>query len=498
MSSKLAVATLLYSTDYLPGVFTLGYQLKKLLQGEESITTCLLISRDLYSYSISDLSKSLLGKLYEKIIEIDPLNEQEECMRNNAANLDLLKRPELSFTMIKARLWELIEFDRVLYLDGDTLPLNKDFLKLFDMIPEQKSSQIGGAPDIGWPDMFNSGVLMLVPDADMASQLQKFLLDHVSIDGADQGILNQFFNPNCNLDTSTIEKSLSNEWIRLPFIYNVTMPNYGYQCSPAIKYFESQVKLVHFIGENKPWKGWSYDNVNGYTTRWNDTYLQFQAEYGLRGYFRDLSLQDKSRGPLWEKKQDQVLIHYSSKPNTSKVAPVHNWTNFAEKNTNELPERIFPKKPEQPRSHLPFSIREEAEESKASVPQTPDEPQRVFPTELEKESCAAVEPSQEPERVFPKEPNGSKCTLEEASDEPERVFPKEEDVLGHTQSNPEALGNEAPSKLDGSSETETPTDQKLLIPVKEDVPKFKPPPHIFDWEDTNYLKEVERSFPDDL
>lgn len=70
---------------------------------------------------------ALIRSLFKEIIIIEPLKDQEKSIEKNKANLELLKRPELSHTLLKARLWELVQFDQVLFLDADTLPLNKEF-----------------------------------------------------------------------------------------------------------------------------------------------------------------------------------------------------------------------------------------------------------------------------------------------------------------------------------------------------------------------------------
>ncbi|GAV53622.1 hypothetical protein ZYGR_0AK01240 [Zygosaccharomyces rouxii] len=276
---QVAIATLLYSTTYLPGVFTLGYQLKK-LRGGRDVALLLLVSRDLYQDVLTELSLGILRKLFTDIVVVDPI----QGVADNDENLKLLKRPELHFTLVKARLWEL-DYDRVLYLDGDTLPLSTEVFNLFEDYPINQN-QVAGAPDVGWPDMFNSGVLLLAPDKELAQSLQRFISDNVSMDGADQGVLNQFFNAHCSKGIERVEQ----RWIRLPFIYNVTMPNYGYQSSPATKFFKQQIKLVHFIGENKPWKGWCADE-NGYSSQWNKVFLEFQSEYGLEQYMKGLKLE---------------------------------------------------------------------------------------------------------------------------------------------------------------------------------------------------------------
>ncbi|CAI4536976.1 BCN_G0029350.mRNA.1.CDS.1 [Saccharomyces cerevisiae] len=252
MAKKVAICTLLYSRDYLPGALTLAYQLQKLLKHavvEDEITLCLLIEKKLFEDEFEPQEIALIRSLFKEIIIIEPLKDQEKSIEKNKANLELLKRPELSHTLLKARLWELVQFDQVLFLDADTLPLNKEFFEILRLYPEQTRFQIAAVPDIGWPDMFNTGVLLLIPDLDMATSLQDFLIKTVSIDDADQGIFNQFFNPICNYSKEVLHKvSPLMEWIRLPFTYNVTMPNYGYQSSPAMNFFQQHIRLIHFIG----------------------------------------------------------------------------------------------------------------------------------------------------------------------------------------------------------------------------------------------------------
>ena len=63
-----------------------------------------------------------------------------------------------------------------------------------------------------------------------------------SWDGGDQGLLNAYFS-----DWST--KNIENV---LPFGYNVhAAATYAY--IPAFEQFKNDVKVIHFLGENKPW-----------------------------------------------------------------------------------------------------------------------------------------------------------------------------------------------------------------------------------------------------
>lgn len=294
MAKKVAICTLLYSRDYLPGALTLAYQLQKLLKHavvEDEITLCLLIAKKLFEDEFKPQEIALIRSLFKEIIIIEPLKDQEKSIEKNKANLELLKRPELSHTLLKARLWELVQFDQVLFLDADTLPLNKDFFEILRLYPEQTRFQIAAVPDIGWPDMFNTGVLLLIPDLDMATSLQDFLIKTVSIDGADQGIFNQFFNPICNYSKEVLHKvSPLMEWIRLPFTYNVTMPNYGYQSSPAMNFFQQHIRLIHFIGTFKPWSRHTTDYDDHYYQLWRSTQRELYSECHLSNYFTHLQL----------------------------------------------------------------------------------------------------------------------------------------------------------------------------------------------------------------
>jgi glycogenin glucosyltransferase len=101
---------------------------------------------------------------------------------------------------------------------------------------------LSAAADVGWPDIFNSGVFVFKPSADTYGKLIKFADEVGSFDGGDQGLLNQYFS---NWSTSDSSK-------RLPFLYN-TASTATYSYLPAFKHFNKDVKIIHFIGETKPW-----------------------------------------------------------------------------------------------------------------------------------------------------------------------------------------------------------------------------------------------------
>ncbi len=146
------------------------------------------------------------------------------------ANLWLMERPDLIATFTKIELWRQTQFERIVYIDSDVVAIRApDELLELDV-------DFAAAPDVGWPDCFNSGVMVLRPNMQDYFALKALAERGISFDGADQGLLNMHFR----------------DWHRLSFTYNCT-PSANYQYIPAYKHFQSTISLVHFIGSQKPW-----------------------------------------------------------------------------------------------------------------------------------------------------------------------------------------------------------------------------------------------------
>jgi len=147
------------------------------------------------------------------------------------ANLYLMNRPDLHSAFTKINLWKLTQFRKIVYLDADVVAYRAPD-ELFSL-PHPFSA----APDIGWPDLFNTGVMALTPNMGDYYAMMAMAERGLSFDGADQGLLNMHFR---------------NTFNRLSFTYNVT-PSAHYQYVPAFKHFQSSITMVHFIGPDKPW-----------------------------------------------------------------------------------------------------------------------------------------------------------------------------------------------------------------------------------------------------
>ncbi|XP_064639604.1 glycogenin-1-like isoform X2 [Lineus longissimus] len=248
-----AFVTLATNDSYCLGAMVLGHSLKHV-----GTTRKLVV---MISPQVSGSIRSQLSGIFDLVVEVDVLDSQD------VTNLALLSRPDLGCTFTKFHCWRLTQFSKCVFLDADTLVLqNCD--ELFER------DEFSAAPDAGWPDCFNSGVFVFRPSENTYQSLLSFAVSHGTFDGGDQGLLNLFYS-----DWST--KDISKH---LPFIYNVVSQAF-YSYLPAFKQFGKNVKICHFIGEQKPWR-YTVDPTSGQvqtdeSTVHNQTFLQIWWRYFL-------------------------------------------------------------------------------------------------------------------------------------------------------------------------------------------------------------------------
>lgn len=162
--------------------------------------------------------------IYDEIIPVNRI------INKHPANLYLMDRPDLISTFTKIELWRQTRFRQIVYIDADMVAIRAPN-ELLDY-----DADFAAVPDVGWPDCFNSGLLVLRPNLGDYYSLLALAQRGISFDGADQGLLNMHFQ----------------DWHRLSFVYNCT-PSASYQYIPAYKHFQSSISLLHFIGREKPW-----------------------------------------------------------------------------------------------------------------------------------------------------------------------------------------------------------------------------------------------------
>ncbi|KAJ3795908.1 glycogenin [Lentinula aff. detonsa] len=227
MAAPYAFVTLLTSDHYLPGALTLAAALRDVhpspaISPEVQFQTVCLVTPETVDVS----TIKLLRKAFDVVIGVELIAQSDE------KGLQLLGRPDLNEVLTKLHVFRLTQYAKIIFLDADVLPIQP--LSHLFTIPHEFSA----APDVGWPDIFNSGVLVLSPGEEKFSELRELLTTKGSWDGGDQGILNEWRGDN---------------WNRLSFTYNTT-PTAAYTYAPAYERFGKQISAIHFIGPNKPWK----------------------------------------------------------------------------------------------------------------------------------------------------------------------------------------------------------------------------------------------------
>ena len=174
----------------------------------------------------------------------------KKLTNNDLTALNIMGRPDLLATFTKIALWQQTQFRKIVYLDADTLPLRAPD-ELFDLtIP------FAAGPEIGFPDCFNSGVMVLKPSSEIYKQLLDLAIQGTSFDGGDQGLLNIHFH----------------DFYRLSFMYNVELYRSYRLYMPALEYYKEKLSVVHFIGKEKPW------NMRGKTPVDQSAYATFYCE----------------------------------------------------------------------------------------------------------------------------------------------------------------------------------------------------------------------------
>ncbi|RAL68717.1 hypothetical protein DID88_007420 [Monilinia fructigena] len=180
--------------------------------------------------------------------------------------------------------------DLMVYMDADMVALRAPD-ELF-ALPDAFSA----APDIGWPDIFNTGLMVLNPNLGDYYALEAMAHRGISFDGADQGLLNMHFK---------------NTFNRLSFTYNVT-PSAHYQYLPAFHHFQSSISAAHFIGTDKPWKVGRqasfmikhYKQTSGSGN--NNGGAPLIVQYLVFGEFQPKTQEDQSQGAQLQAKLDQI------------------------------------------------------------------------------------------------------------------------------------------------------------------------------------------------
>lgn len=256
-----AFVSLITSDEYLPGAICLSKSLK-------SKYPLIILA---VPEKLSTVTVNALYEAYDSVIFVP------EIKSNQFPELDLLGRRDLNSTLTKIHCFnsQIIKYDRICFLDADILVL-EDIDRIFEYLDDPEV-MFAAAPDVGWPDCFNSGVFVTRPRPSLFLGLLDMKKRVGSFDGGDQGLLNSYFS-----SWSGHAKTKAPKSVRLPFTYNVT-PTAFYSYLPAFAEFNDKICCVHFIGKEKPWN-----------------YERFADGGVVPRYVRVLILEDQLRPRLFE------------------------------------------------------------------------------------------------------------------------------------------------------------------------------------------------------
>jgi alpha-N-acetylglucosamine transferase len=242
---KHAYATVLCNGEgYLPGVEALGSSLKASGTQEPMV----LIATP----EVRPVTRERLTGQGWTVREVEPIANP------NPSTQRMLPRFGAAYTKLRA--WQLVEFDKVVLLDADTIVLQN----IDDLFARP---EIAAAPDFFLPDRFSSGVMVLEPRQATFDRMVQALSTAESYDGGDQGFLNGFFESWYAMPVAH----------RLPIGYNMAHFVYQFMRSHRSTWdkLQHEIKIVHYLVQ-KPWRARS--TLSGASEVWWDAYFKVHPE----------------------------------------------------------------------------------------------------------------------------------------------------------------------------------------------------------------------------
>lgn len=224
---RYAYATVLTSEDYLDGIRTLIFSLRKV---KSRFPLIVLVPMD---FGV---------RAQEKIVSWGAT-----LLRANQVSLGELaeynKRTYWNNTFFKLQIFALTQYEKVVYLDSDMIVLdNLDHLFELDHL----SAVQGGKMIFGWEDI-NSGLMVVEPSREEFDELVE-LIPMVcgnkikeNIGFGDQDVISYYY------------RHINRKWgpqNRLDERYNAMIRCIHELC---VHYGYKNIKVIHFVGEKKPW-----------------------------------------------------------------------------------------------------------------------------------------------------------------------------------------------------------------------------------------------------
>lgn len=318
-----AIATLLLTNDFLPGVQTLLYSIQDQCGGAPSSSSAATATGATNDYApekivlvtpnISQEVRSALHPAFcTRIIQVDPIAipGQDDENSTHVASWD----GSVGYT--KLHIFNLDVYDKLLYIDSDCL-VKRDIRHLLKIDSMAKKGLLAAAPDIFPPDKFNAGVMLIRPSPDIFDDMMRKSKELITYDGGDTGFLNAYFS---NWYTEMPPQS------RLGFGYNAQRFMYNCTYAKQPKYWDvgigSDLAIVHFSSSPKPWQSRSQEEENGATSK-NQSDLLSKEDQGLVAQSAKI---DSALDKLWNKAYRKSILHaenYKEEQSLMKKAKVN-------------------------------------------------------------------------------------------------------------------------------------------------------------------------------
>lgn len=263
-SQKCAVATLVYDgdNDFVTGAEVLGYSL------QQSRTQMVMVA--MVTQNVDENSKARLMNAGWKLRAVDAISNP---------NPEYFARLEYIFT--KMQIYTMTEYERVVYLDADTL-VNENVDELCSCNAYHCS--------VVRNTFFNSGVIVLTPSQEIYNDMLTKYQEMHSYTGGDQGFMNNYFwqpercpfyEPITDIHRYTVSDVPHTRCYRLPGYYNGDVGVYitrddSWTFDPDETIVEP--KITHYtLSVFKPWSWFSYIVVK-YNWKWYDVYSNHIVE----------------------------------------------------------------------------------------------------------------------------------------------------------------------------------------------------------------------------
>jgi alpha-N-acetylglucosamine transferase len=206
---------------------------------------------------VTEETVNLLKRTGYTIREIDSMRHplEDVCGRSKWNSKDG------NSEVAKIRVWELEEYEKVVYIDADILVIDK----IDDMFDHPGSPVLSAAPGMFPPTEFNAGVMVLTPQVNVLKSMLSTFRWYGSSDCGDQGFLNAYFRKwYTEAPAEHRLRTQYNTHFRVFTLRNLTLRN---------EFWKSiNPKVLHFSGRSKPWiESLRINNIN-WSYRWNQTF----------------------------------------------------------------------------------------------------------------------------------------------------------------------------------------------------------------------------------